>query len=147
MAYRTCDVKSSFHSSGEGLRIIVLSFGKSDIFKRLIYPLLKLRTLYPVQGSKEFDILPRLEISMDCKMLGDVSELSAEFLLILSEILTHELNGSEIGLYQIADHIHGGTLACAVRSEQSEHLSLSYLEIQIIHHGPVIIFLGQIDGF
>ena len=111
-----------------------------------INPLLQLGPLDPIEGGEELHILPGLQASVDRQMLRDIPQLRAEFSLVLPEILPFKFHASEIRLHQIADHVHGGALSRTVGAKKAEHLPLLDLDVQVIHHNLIIIFLCKIFG-
>jgi hypothetical protein len=85
--------------------------------------------LHTHQEGEELDVLVDREIAVERESLGEVSESVVERASVLPGVATEHLYGSRGGAQQTREHPQRRRLPGAIRSDQTDHLTTRYLEI------------------
>ena len=113
---------------------------------KLIHPTPGLRTVQPVHGGKELQVLAHGEVLEQRELLGHVADPQAQCFGLFGYAQAQHLDLAVAGRQQAAQHADGGRFAGAVRAEETVYVGPRHGQVHAVHGHQVAEAPGQAAG-
>lgn len=100
-----------------------------------------------VEPSGEPQIFPSRHVSVKAHIVGQISHHAFDGQGFSGAVVSGNGGGALGGLCQTQEHQRGCGLACAVGSQQTEHLAPVNGQVQLVHRHHRVIAFGEAVGF
>ena len=144
MHQRARQARALFQAAGKSVDQLVLALRHADQREQVLDDLLTPALGLPVAGGVKVEVFGERELVVDAEEIGHVSDPGVHLLAFFRHIGAVDVGLAIGGLEQRCQDAKGRGLAGAVRSHETEDLSLRHLEGDMVEGGAFAVDLGQV---